>query len=312
MSETFLSGFVGIVGPTNSGKSTLTNALVGEKVSITSPLPQTTYHSIRGIVNGPNFQAVLTDTPGFQKQGDTIPRLLNKVADQSAKDCDLLIWVFDASHSRMMGQILKLKSKISQLKPKEKSFLVLNKVDRVAKPDLLPLLQELSALDVFQEIIPISAKKKDGLPSIMKIILDNLPEGPAMYPRDSFTDRKQNFLISEFIREKIYRTTREEIPYCARVEIEEWSDVNSPEGNEGDRAAKEKVPTVRAIIHVDSDSRKGILIGKMGHQLKEIGTKAREDIEKMLGHQICLKLFVSLDREWRKDANGLNKYLELS
>jgi GTPase len=306
-STNFRCGFVGIVGPTNSGKSTLTNALVGEKISITSHLPQTTYHSIRGIVNGPDYQLVLTDTPGFQKHPDTIPRLLNKVADRNAKECELLVWVFDASHRTMMGQLLKLKKKISEMKDVNSSFCVLNKVDKIPKSSLLPLLQEIHDLKLFGEIIPMSALKKDGIELLLKLLIPKLPIGPAMYPHDQFTDRDRNFLMSEMIREKIYRTTRDEIPYSARVEIEDWGTAEE----EGETAKKPKCPTVRAIIHVDSDSRKAILIGKMGAQLKEIGIKARQDIEAMLGHQICLKLHVALDKEWRKDSSQLNHYLEL-
>lgn len=295
-------GFVALVGPTNSGKSTLLNSLIGKKISITSPRPQTTYHTIRGILNRDSSQIVFTDMPGYQRQSEPIMRLLNEVADRSAKECDLMTWVFDASNAKVLAQIEKLKKRIAQLKPQKESFCVLNKVDLVPKPKLLPLLQTLFEMNLFSEIIPISAKKNDGVDRLASLLDKYLPEGQPMFPPDLDTDRGTDFLISELIREKIYRTTRQEIPYSVRVEIEHW------ETNEDDK----KVPTIHAILHSDSDSRKKILIGKMGHQLKEIGIQARADIEKLLGKHVCLKLFVDVEHEWRKDANSVHRYLELA
>lgn len=298
------SGFIGIVGPTNSGKSTLLNALVGHKVSIVSAKKQTTYHGVRGIAAREGTQAIYVDTPGFQNHPDRVARLLNKVADKHAQDCDLLMWVFDASGSSVSKQVHALLPRVKELREAgKKSICVLNKVDRVAKLQLLPLIQELAALEVFDEIIPISALKGDGLKSIEKVLLPQLPEGPALYPTEQVTDRPQDFVVSEMIREKIYLATRQELPYSARVEIENWG---SQAGE-----SESKVPTVHAIIHVDSDSRKGILIGKGGEMLKKIGSEARADIEKFLGKHICLKLHVDVEPSWKEDAHTLNRYLEL-
>ena len=301
IAKKFKSGFIGIVGPTNSGKSTLMNALMGQKLSIVSPKVQTTYHGVRGILNSPNVQLVLTDTPGFQKQNEPVARLLNRVAEKNAKDCDLLVWVFDASNPRMLGQLLKLKPKIESLKPRDFSLCVLNKIDKMPKPALLPLIQTLFELGIFSEIVPISARRGEGVASLADLLRARLPEGEAMYPQDMVTDRKQEFLISELIREKIYRATQQEIPYSAWVELE------TPDENE----SSARVPTIRAVIHIDSQSRRGILIGKGGSMLKTIGTEARKEIEVLLKRHICLKLHVDVQDEWKKDANHLNRYLEL-
>ncbi len=161
----FKTGFVGIVGPTNSGKSTLMNALMGKKISIVSNKVQTTYHGVRGILNREDEQMVLTDTPGMQGHGEGIARLLNKVADQAASDCDMLAWVFDASSDRLLGQLNKLSKKIAQ-KPPEKSICVLNKVDKISKPKLLPLIEQISKLGLFSDIVPISAMKGVGVQAL--------------------------------------------------------------------------------------------------------------------------------------------------
>jgi len=295
-------GFVGLVGPTNSGKSTLMNALVGEKVSIVSPLPQTTYHGIRGILNRKTSQLILTDTPGFQRHPDALPRLLNRVADKNAEDSDQLVWVFDASNPRVRNQFEKLSPKIKASKRPELSFCVLNKVDKVNKLELLPLIQQISESGLFSEIIPVSARTGDGVKVLEEVLVQKLPEGEAMYGKDQRTDRPMSFRISEIVREKIYRSTKEEVPYSVFIEMEE--DFG------GEKA--ERVPNVRVVIHVDSDSRKAILIGKGGTLLKKIGTEARGDIERILGHQICLKLHVHVEPEWKKDANRVNRYLELT
>jgi GTP-binding protein Era len=300
----FKSGFVGIVGPTNSGKSTLMNALMGRKISIVSPRVQTTYHGVRGILNQKNAQVIFTDTPGYQQHPDRVARLLNRVADKNASECEVLVWTFDASNPRVMHQIYKLKTKIAQFKSKENSVCVLNKIDLVPKPSLLPMMDEIIKMDLFSEVIPISARKNNGVDHLKNIINKPLPSGPQFYPAEQVTDRSQSFLMSEFIREKIYRATRQELPYSVWIEMEEWQD---PE----DEGKKKKVPTYRAVIHVDSDSRKAILIGKGGEMLKRIGSEARKEIEQMLGHQVCLKLFVDVQKDWKENSRQLNAYLEL-
>ncbi len=298
----FKSGFIGIVGPTNSGKSTLMNALLGKKVSIVSARVQTTYHGVRGILNRENTQMIFTDTPGYQQHPDRVAKLLNRVADKNANDCEVLVWTFDASNPRVMNQIEKLKPKIAEFKPKDQTVCVLNKIDLMSKPSLLPLMDQIIKMDLFSHVIPISAKRSDGIEHLLSVVNEPLPAGPQLYPTDQVTDRPKSFLMSEFIREKIYRATRQELPYSAWIEMEEWQD---PEEK------NKKVPTYRAVIHVDSDSRKAILIGKSGEMLKRIGMEARKEIEVMLGHQVCLKLFVDVQKNWKDDSRQLNSYLEL-
>jgi GTP-binding protein Era len=293
-----LSGFVGIVGPTNSGKSTLLNALIGKKISIVSPKVQTTYHGVSGILNSDSGQVIFTDTPGYQRHRDVIAQLLNGVADQKAAGCDAVMWVFDVSQKRVFDQIVKMKPKIQALKPNDKSFCVLNKVDKIQKVLLLPLIQSLWELGIFKEIIPVSAKRGNGMDRLIQAANEVLPEGENLYPETSVSDRSTDFHISELIREKIYHATYQEIPYSSWIEIETWE--------EG------KVPTIRATIHVDSDSKKGILIGKKGEMLKKIGSDARKDIEKFLGKQVCLKLFVQVQKKWKEDSRFISKYLELN
>lgn len=300
MEPGFKSGFVGIVGPTNSGKSTLMNALLGKKLSIVSPRAQTTYHGIRGIETTDETQLIYIDTPGFQRNKESVARMLNKVADKNAKDCDLLLWVFDVSNAKVIQHIEGLRDRISA-KPAEKSHCLLNKIDKIPKGALLPLMAQIHAMGLFSEIIPISAYKGDGIDRIAGFLKSKIPEGNAWYEPGSVTDRSKDFVLSEFIREKIYAATHEELPYTVWVEMENW----------GEEQQEGKVPVYHAILHVDSESRKGIIIGKQGAMLKRIGIAAREEIEKYLGHGICLKLNVKVQPGWREDGRHLNKYLEL-
>jgi len=294
------SGFVGIVGPTNSGKSTLLNALMGKKLSIVSARSQTTYHGVRGILHEGDDEVVLTDTPGFQGYPETVARLLNNVAEKHAAECDALLWVFDVSNPNVLRHLENNKARIAT-KPKEKSVAILNKIDRIPKPKLLPFLTKFYETGLFCEIVPIAALKQDGVESIRKIIHRFTQASPHFYPQDQATDRPKEFLMAEFVREKIYRATREELPYTVWVEMEE--------GTAEERA--QKVPVFRATIHVDGANRKKILIGKKGSLLKIVGTEARKEIEQLLGKKVCLKLHVDVDEKWRENSNQLNRYLEL-
>lgn len=296
MSE-FRSGFIGIVGPTNSGKSTLMNALLGEKLSIVSPKVQTTYHAVKGVLSDENSQMIFMDTPGFQKHKDPVAQLLNRVAEKNAKDCDLILWVFDVSRKDVLVQVERLSKKIKNF-PKEKSFVALNKIDRLNKLELLPLIDGIVKMDLFQEIIPISALKKDGLDRVKKILGGKLEHEMKFYPDEQLTDRPKKFLVAELVREKIYQATHEEVPYATWVEVEHWDE-------------EPTVPMIHATIHVDSDSKKGILIGKKAVKLKNIGIAARRDIEKMTGKKVCLKLRVDVQKDWKRDSRHLKTYLEL-
>lgn len=299
----FKSGFAGLVGPTNSGKSTLLNAIIGKKVSIVSPRPQTTYHGIRGIKHGKNYQLVVTDTPGFQNYREYVPRLLNKVADRHAEENDILVWVFDASNERMFAQIDKLKERISKLKPSEKTICVLNKVDLIPKPSLLPMIEKIHQMNLFSEIIPISAKKDVGVDQLVGLLQNRLTDGQPYYDTTMDTDRSLNFRVTEIVREKIYELTHEEVPYSVLVQMEEIPEAITEQ---------ERLPTFYVVIHVDTDSKKGILIGKRGEMLKEIGTRARKDIQELLGKKICLKLHVDVEAKWTEDTRQIQTYLELA
>ncbi len=295
------SGFVGIVGPTNSGKSTLLNSLMGKKLSIVSARSQTTYHGVRGILHDGDQEIVLTDTPGFQGYPEMVAKLLNNVAEKHATECDALLWVFDVSNPNVLRHLENNKDRIKAFKPKEQSVAILNKVDRVAKPALLPLLSRFYDTGLFSEVVPVSALKHDGMNQVREIIQKFTQTSPHFYPKEQSTDRPKEFLMAEFVREKIYRATREELPYTVWVEMEE--------GTPEERA--QAVPVYRATIHVDGANRKKILIGAKGSLLKVIGTEARKEIEKMMGKKVCLKLHVDVDEKWRENSTQLNRYLEL-
>lgn len=304
--KNFVSGFIAIVGPTNSGKSTLLNQLAGQKISIVSPKVQTTYRGVSGIIHHSTGQYIFTDTPGYQRHPDRVARLLNTVADQKASACDAAMWVFDASNKRVFSQVIALKNKISQLKGQSESICVLNKVDKCPKLELLPLIQSVWELGLFKEVIPVSAKTGNGVERLIQVAQEILPEGSALYPEGTLSDRGLDFLVTETIREKIYRVTHQEVPYSTWIELEDL------EREEEDDDEARKVPTLLAKIHVDSDSKKGILIGKKGERLKQIGIEARKDIEKLLKKQVCLKLHVHVQQKWKEDSKFVNRYLELN
>ncbi len=297
------SGFIGIVGPTNAGKSTLMNALVGQKISIVSPKCQTTYHGMRAIKHAPSTQKIFIDTPGYQRNRERVAQLLNVVADKHAKEADLLLWVFDASSPSVLRQIEGLSKKISQMGEPSHHYCVLNKVDQIDKLKLLPMIEKITQFKLFQEVIPLSALKNKNVDSLEKILDAHLPSETAFFPEDMITDRPKQFLVTERVREKIYHATRQELPYSVIVEVERWEEPNDLEGK--------KMPVIYVTIHVDSQSKKGILIGKGGEKLKKIGTEARKEIETLFGQQVCLKLFVSVMEGWKRNSRKVEEYLEL-
>jgi len=295
------SGFIGIVGPTNSGKSTLLNALVGEKVSIVSPKVQTTHHPIRGIINQEDVQFIFVDTPGFHHHKDPLARALREQAKQSAQECDAILWVFDVSNPRLMTQFEELKPLIEKKFKSQQNFLLLNKVDLVSKPTLLPLIESFHKTGIFSDILPISALKKDGIPKILKLAQEHLKDTVFYYERTSKTDRTPAYRISEIVREKAFELTHKEIPYSIHTEAQ---------------LLKETPKKVWACtLFVDSDSKKKILIGNKGSKIKDIGMAARKEIEKVFhkddGGSIYLELRVQVDKDWKFNSNRLKKYLEV-
>jgi len=288
----FHSGFVCILGRPNAGKSTLLNALVGERLAIVSPKPQTTRNRILGIVQipkrkkAPAGQIVLIDTPGVHKADTSLGRKMMSEVREALEGCDLLLLIVDVT--RKFGQADE-----SVLEMAKKSgtpvFLLLNKIDlfRNQKDKLLPIIDGYQKLHAFKEIIPISARKPEGLDLLIEKIIGGLPEGPRYFPEDQVTDQPMRFMVAEVIREQVLLETSEEVPYATTVLVEQFE-----EGA--------KLTRIAAAIYCEREGQKRILIGKQAQMLKKIGTAARLQIEKMVGTRVFLELFVKVSPEWRE------------
>lgn len=287
------SGFVAIVGRPNTGKSTLINSLVGQKIAATSHHPNTTRHAIRGIVNGENFQAVLVDTPGLHKPRTLLGKRLNEVISESLRDVDLILVTLPANEDFGAGDkhILELVATSSA-----KKFAVITKIDTVSKEKLPEKLLQIQSLTDWAEIIPISAIKNLQIEVIKNLFANYLPEGPLYYPENQSTDQSNERIICEMIREAAIQGVREELPHSITVTIDE---IAKREGKD--------LMDVHATIHVERDSQRGILLGHKGQQLKEIGSKARVDIENLLGSKCFLSLHIKVSKEWQKDAKALER-----
>jgi GTP-binding protein Era len=299
MSE-FRSGFVAIVGRPNTGKSTLINALVGSKIAITSPHPNTTRHAIRGIVNGADFQAVLVDTPGIHKPKTLLGHRLNAVVGESLDSVDVILMCLPADETSGAGDIF-LAQEIAK-HPRAKKFALVTKTDLVSKQNLATRLLGINELAVgftWDEIVPISAAIHDQIDLLASLISKKLPDGPAFYPTDMKTDQGIEQLICELIREAALRDAREELPHSIMVTIDEMSE----------REEKGSRPffDIHASIHVERDSQTGILLGHKGERLKDIGMRARADIERELGARIFLGLHVKVSKEWQRDPKLLER-----
>jgi GTPase len=287
----FHSGFVCILGRPNAGKSTLLNALVGEKLAIISPKPQTTRNRILGIINVPKQerrdggQIVLIDTPGVHRPDSSLGRQMMSDVREAMDGCDLILWIVDAKKKWDVSDdfVLELIKKSGT-----PAFLLLNKIDLLPdKRNLLPLISQFQPLHNFQEVVPISALKKTGLDELLQLVLKQLPKGPAHFPEDQITDQPLRFMAAELIREQILMQTREEIPHAVSVMVDQYE-----EGK--------KLSRIAATIYCDRNSQKTILVGKGGQMLKKIGTAARMDIEKLVGTKVFLELFVKVQPGWRE------------
>jgi GTP-binding protein Era len=289
--EKFKSGFISIIGRPNVGKSTLLNALLGEKIAIISDKPQTTRNRILGIVSRPDAQLVFMDTPGIHKPMHKMNEVMVKTALQTYNETDVVLMLVEATDQPGGGDrfIIDTLSKV-----KTPVFLLINKTDLVKKEALLPLIQEFSKLYNFAELIPISALKND-LGGLIEAILKRMPQGPKYFPDDQLTDQPERFVVSEIIREKIFERTKEEIPYSTAVVIEDMKE-------------KPDITHITATIYVERDSQKGIIIGKGGAMLKQIGTLARHDAEKLLGVKVFLQLLVKVKKGWREDERSLRNF----
>jgi GTP-binding protein Era len=285
----FHSGFVCILGRPNAGKSTLLNALVGEKLAIISPKPQTTRNRIQGIIHvsakqgGPAGQVILIDTPGVHKPDSSLGRKMMVEVREALEGCDLILLIADVTQKLSPGDQFVLNMARQSGTP---IFLLLNKIDRVEKSKLLPIIDERQKLHDFREIIPISALKRNGLDVLLERVLNALPQGPKYFPEDQVTDQPARFMAAEIIREQVLLDTKEELPYSTTVVIEQFE--------EGERLTR-----VAAAIFCEREGQKGILVGKRGQMLKKIGTAARLQIEKMLGTRVYLELFVKVRPGWR-------------
>jgi GTP-binding protein Era len=296
----FRSGFVAIVGRPNVGKSTLINALVGSKIAITSHHPNTTRSAIRGIVHGDNFQAVLVDTPGVHKPKTLLGHRLNAVVDQSMDSVDVVILCIPADETSGAGDIY-IAQEIAK-HPRAKKFAVITKTDLLSKEKLalrLSGIMELAQGFTWDEIIPVSAAIHDQIDLLNTLIGAALPAGPAYYPEGTTSDQAIEQLICEFIREAALQDVREELPHSIVVTIDEF----------GEREEKGSRPfyDVHATIHVERDTQRAILLGHQGTRLKEIGIRARADIERALVAKIFLGLHIKVSKEWQRDARMLDK-----
>lgn len=283
MEKKFKSGFCAIIGMPNVGKSTLLNAIAGQKIAIISDKPQTTRNKILAVYSTPEKQIIFTDTPGIHNPHNKLGEYMVKMANESMRDTDVILFVVDAQKGirDMERQIAGSVDKMGI-----PCILVINKVDLVKKENLLPLIADFSSINNFDAIIPISAKENDGVEQLMESITEYLEEGPMFYDEDTVTDQPEKAIAAEIIREKMLWLLDKEIPHGIAIEITKMRE-------------KEKVTEINATIYCEKKSHKGIIIGKNGEMLKKIGTLARGDIEKMLDKKVYLELWVKIKTDWR-------------
>lgn len=289
----YKSGFVSIIGRPNVGKSTFLNRVIGQKIAIMSDKPQTTRNKIQGVYTTESAQIIFIDTPGIHKPKHKLGDFMMKVAHNTLKEVDLILFMINAEERLGRGDEFIME----RLKETDTPvFLVINKIDRVHPDDLLPLIDQYRERFDFQEIVPISALQGNNVEALLDQIQSYLPEGPQYYPSDQVTDHPERFIISELVREKVLQLTREEVPHSVAVVID------SIERREN------KAVYVAATIVVERDSQKGIIIGKQGKMLKEIGKRARVDIENLLGSKVFLELWVKVQKDWRNRLSQLRDF----
>ena len=292
--QNFRSGFVAIVGPPNAGKSTLLNHMLGQKISITSKKPQTTRNRILGVVDRPEAQMVFLDTPGVHRASKALNVRIVEVALAALADVDLILVMIDAAAPNSDAEHYLVQKLSAQNVP---AILALNKIDLVAKPKLLAQIDAWSKRFAFKAVVPIAAKTGTQVPQLLEAMQAVLPQGPPLYPPGSLTDLPERFIAAEMIREKAIRLTGEEIPHSVAVTVEDFK--------EGEA---DKLVRIHATIHVERDSQKGMVIGKGGRKLKEIGSAARNEIQRMVGCKVFLKLFVRVQKNWSKDTKALRRF----
>ena len=290
----FKSGFVAIVGRPNVGKSTLLNTLAGQKIAIVSNKPQTTRTAIKGIINREDAQIIFTDTPGIHKPKNKLGEKMAETIDESISDVDLILYLIESTDKGIGLANEFILNKVKE--QKTKSILVINKVDLVQKENLLELIKAYSEKHNFEAIIPISARKNDGVDTLLEKIVEVLPEGPAYYDTEEWTDQTERQIIEETIREKALRSLNDEVPHGIAVEVITMK-----------KRENKDIYDIEATIYCEKKTHKGIIIGKDGAMLKRIGERARQDIEEMLGSQVNLQLWVKVKEDWRDNSNRLNQ-----
>ncbi|MFN0123511.1 MAG: GTPase Era [Blastocatellia bacterium] len=291
MSVPHKSGFAALIGRPNAGKSTLLNALVGEHIAAVSSKPQTTRTSLRGIISRPEGQIVFVDTPGVHKPGYTLNRRMMGIVAEALQQVDILLLLRDVTAPPGNGDKFTLELIREANKP---TFLLLNKIDLLAdKKLILPLIGQYSREHTYAEILPLSAKTGEQHDVLVNLLLRHLPEGPPHYDTELFTDQMERNIAAELVREKILALTGQELPFATAVRTENWEE-------------KDDATEIHCVIYVERDSQKPMIIGKGGQMLKEVGTRARRDIEKLLGRHIRLYLFVRVQQDWRNDPRLLD------
>ena len=294
--DSFKSGFVALVGRPNVGKSTLVNRLVGQKVAIMSDKPQTTRHKIHSVLNRNNAQVVFLDTPGIHKPKHRLGERMVDLALGALKEVDLVLFLTVAGEpgtgdKYIIDQFQGISTPV---------ILVLNKIDLVSRGDILPIIESFRHLYSFNEIIPVSALTGDNIDRLTEVVMGYLSEGPRYYPEGMITDQPERFIMSEIIREKVLQLTSQEIPHSVSVDVEEI------------QQRPNNVVAIRAVIYTERDSQKGILIGRSGGMLKEVGKRAREEMEALFGSRVFLELWVKVKSDWRNNEKYLKNFGYLS
>ncbi len=292
--ENFKSGFITFAGAPNVGKSTLLNRILGQKLAITSRKAQTTRNRILGIAHRPKAQFIFLDTPGIHKAKNTLNMRMVDVAVSSMADSDLIVFLADLKNPDKDSEEIFV-NKLIKIKRKKPVILALNKIDLVKNDVILSAIDKWKDVYDFKAIVPISAKKGDQVEFLLDEMKRLLPKGPPYFPEDMVTDMPERFIVSEMIREKVFRFTGQEIPYSTAVTIDSFKE-------------EEKIVKIYATIHLERNSQKGIIIGKGGAKLKQIGEAARKDMEKMLGIKVFLKLFIRVQKNWSKDTKALRRF----
>lgn len=290
----YKSGFISIIGRPNVGKSTFLNRVIGQKIAIMSDKPQTTRNKVQGVFTTDDAQMIFIDTPGIHKPKHKLGDFMMKIAQNTLKEVDVILFMVNVEEGLGKGDhfiIEKLKG------VKTPVFLILNKIDQIHPDALLPMIQQYNDLFPFAATVPISALEGNNIDNLLQLLKDQLPEGPQFYPADQITDHPERFIVSELIREKVLHLTREEIPHSIAVVIDKM-----------ERKQEKDLIDVIATIIVERDSQKGIVIGKQGSMLKEVGKRSRVDIENLLGSKVYLELWVKVQKDWRNRSSTLRDF----